>query len=447
MESPLTWAEINLKSIAHHVRELRRSTNPKASLMVAVKANAYGHGIIEVAGQALKSGADALGVARVDEGIRLREAGINAPILIFGYSPPSEAARLHDFDLLQTVYSYATAQALSDTASSLKIKINIHIKVDTGMGRLGLLPDSRRATPADSAVEEVKSITGLSGLKLEGIFTHFATADWSDKSYAEKQFQIFSNFLDQLHKAGCKFRVKHAANSGAIIDMPQTHLDMVRAGISVYGLYPSDEIDKSRIRLLPAMSLKAKIIHLKKVPAGFMVSYGITHKTKKPTTIATIPVGYGDGFSRLMSSNGYMLVHGQQAPIIGRVCMDLTMIDVGHIPEAKIEDEVVVFGHQGDASISAENRVWPRPALVTVDREDKSMVEPVSRTVNWSQSKTCAGAVDVSTPDRSILAPPEAVISWRFLSLVFWGKPASMLATEDRSNRVPGSEALRRFQG
>lgn len=354
MEPPIIWAEIDLNAIAHNVRELRRVISPKARLMVAVKANAYGHGIIEVAKQALKSGADALGVARVGEGIHLREAGIDAPILVFGYTLPSEAARLYEFNLIQTVYSYETARALSDTASSLDIKINIHLKVDTGMGRLGLLPDSRRATPADSAVEEVKSIEGLSNLKLEGIFTHFATADWSDKSYAEKQFQIFLNFLDQLHKAGLEFSVKHAANSGAIIDMPQTHLDMVRAGISVYGLYPSDEIDKSRIKLWPAMSLKARIIHLKKVPAGFMVSYGITHKTKKPTTIATIPAGYGDGLSRLMSSNGHMLVHGQRAPIIGRVCMDLTMIDVGHIPEAKIEDEVVVFGHQGNASISAD---------------------------------------------------------------------------------------------
>jgi len=354
LESPIIWAEIDLNAIAHNVREIRRITDPKAGLMVAVKANAYGHGIIEVARQALKSGADALGVARINEGIRLRKAGIDAPVLVFGYTVPSEAARLYEFDLIQTVYSYETARMISDTASSLDIKINIHLKIDTGMGRLGLLPDSRRATPADSAVEEVKSIAGLSNLKLEGIFTHFATADWSDKSYAEKQFQIFLNFLDQLHKAGIKFSVKHAANSGAIIDMPKTHLDMVRAGISIYGLYPSDEIDKSRIKLLPAMSLKVRIIHLKKVPAGFMVSYGITHETKNPTTIATIPAGYGDGLSRLMSSNGYMLVHGQRAPIIGRVCMDLIMIDVGHIPEAKIEDEVVVFGRQGSASISAD---------------------------------------------------------------------------------------------
>jgi len=336
------------------VREIRRITNPKASVMVAVKANAYGHGIIEVARQAVKSGADALGVARISEGIRLRKAGIDVPVLIFGYTVPSEAVRLYEFDLIQTVYSYETARALSDTASSLNIKINIHLKVDTGMGRLGLLPDIRCAAPVNSAVEEVKSIAGLSNLKLEGIFTHFATADWPDKSYAEKQFQIFLNFLDQLHKAGLEFSVKHAANSGAIIDMPQTHLDMVRAGVSIYGLYPSDEIDKRRIKLLPAMSLKARIIHLKKVPAGFMVSYGITHETKKPTTIATIPAGYGDGLSRLMSSNGHMLVHGQRAPIIGRVCMDLIMLDVGHIPEAKIEDEVVVFGHQSNASISAD---------------------------------------------------------------------------------------------
>ena len=350
MDSPLVWAEVDLKAIAHNIRELRRITNPKARFMAIVKANAYGHGIIEVARQSLENGAEALGVANIEEGIQLRKAGIDAPVLIFGYTSPVHAKKLIEFDLTQTVYSYETSRALSEAVAAYGKKIKVHIKVDTGMGRLGLL---REIT--DSAVSEVESISRLPMLELEGIYTHFATADKSDRSYAGKQFKIFMDFLNQLRIAGLEIPVTHAANSAAIINMPETHLDMVRAGISIYGLYTSEEVDRSIIKLKPAMELKTKIIHLKKVPAGFKISYGTTYETEKPTTIATVSIGYADGLNRLLSSKGRMLVcGGQSAPIVGRVCMDMTMLDVGEIPEIVMEEEVVVFGKQGNASISVD---------------------------------------------------------------------------------------------
>lgn len=352
--NPLLRAEINLSAIGHNVRELRRITRPESRLMAVVKADAYGHGATEVARKALESGAECLGVARLDEGIQLRDAGFpDVPILIFGPTPPSLAEKILASDLTQTVCSHESAQVLSDIAVSRGKKIRVHFKTDTGMGRLGTVLDE---TTADyhRQVREVKAVASLPGLELEGIFTHFAAADSADKSFTRRQFGIFTEFLRQLQDAGVRIPLRHAANSGAIIDHPETHLDMVRAGISLYGLYPSDEVDKSRLTLQPAMSLKSGIIHLKKVPAGFKISYGMTYETQAPTTIATVAVGYADGFSRLLSSRGHMLVRGRKAPIVGRVCMDLTMLDVGHIPDVCPGDEVVIIGSQGDVSVTAD---------------------------------------------------------------------------------------------
>ena len=359
MKSSLVWAEVDLEAIAHNVRELRRITNPVAHLMAVVKANAYGHGVVKVTRKALENGADSLGEARLEEGIELRKAGIQQSVLIFGYTPPALAHKLIGFDLTQTVWSHTTAQALSDVAVSSNKQIKVHLKVDTGMGRLGLLPDSCRFPVTDqnligNAVHEAKAISSLAGLELEGVYTHFATADSSDKTYAGNQFEIFVDFLNELRRAGINPPLCHAANSAAIIDMPETHLDMVRAGIAIYGLYPSDQVNKGRIDLKPAMALKSKIVHLKKVPSGFKVSYGCIYQTPKPTIIASIPVGYADGFSRLLSSCGHMLVRGHRAPIVGRVCMDQTMLDVGHIPVVNLEDEVVIFGRQGYESITVD---------------------------------------------------------------------------------------------
>jgi alanine racemase len=359
VDNPSVWAEIDLQAIAHNMRELRRLTRPQARLMAAVKGNGYGHGAVKIAQTAIANGADALGVARIEEGLELRQAGLDAPILIFGYTPPSLTTRLIDHALTQTVYTLDTARALSAAAQGLGQTVKVHLKVDTGMGRLGLLPDSGRSSSSDitasgQAIEEVLQIHQLPGLKLEGVFTHFASADSADKTFAHRQLSRFTRFIAELEKAGVDGVILHAANSAAIIDLPESHLDMVRPGIALYGLHPSDEIGQDKIDLIPAMTLKARIIHLKPVAAGFKVSYGSTYTTPAPTTIATVPVGYADGYSRLLSNRGQMLVHGRRAPIVGRVCMDLTMLDVGHIADVRLEDEVVVFGRQGKTALSAD---------------------------------------------------------------------------------------------
>ncbi len=359
MNRKLLWAEVDLEAIAHNTRELKRIIGPDVRLMVAVKADGYGHGAVAVSQTALAHGAAALGVARIEEGIALREAGLDCPILIFGYTLPDSADQLVDFDLQQTIYDMPTAVALSRGIGENRGRLRVHFKLDTGMGRLGMLG---RIAPDDwpgsrytqDAVAMIKGIAQLQGLRLEGIFTHFASSDSRDKGDAERQFCRFSRLLTALQAGGISIPVRHAANSGAIIDMPHTHLDMVRAGISFYGLYPSTEILRDRIDLKPAMSLKARVIHLKKVPAGFAVSYNSTWRSSRETTIATVPVGYADGYSRGLSNLGSMLVHGQRAPIIGRVCMDLTLLDVGHIQSVAVGDEVVIFGRQGDRVISAD---------------------------------------------------------------------------------------------
>ena len=358
MDTAPLWAEIDLKAIAHNVRELRRITRPQACLMAVVKANGYGHGAVEVSRCALQNGASLLGVARIEEGIQIREAGITAPILVFGYTRPQQAGDLLHYDLTQSVFTAATARELSEIAGSLAAKIKIHLKVDTGMGRLGLLPQNFQSNnPAKinpDTIAETLAVADLDGLELEGIFTHFASADSADKTYAEYQLELFLNYLKRLQKAGLEPPLRHAANSGAVIDMPRSHLDLVRPGIAIYGLYPSDEVDRQRISLKPAMALKSQIIQLKEVPAGFNVSYGSTYTTREPTTIATVPIGYADGLNRLLSSRGQMLVGGKRVSIVGRVCMDLTMLDVGDVKNVQIGDEVVVFGQQGNETLAVD---------------------------------------------------------------------------------------------
>ena len=228
------------------------------------------------------------------------------------------------------------------------------------MGRLGLLLSdldggSGPGGSSQAAIRETLAISRLPGLFVEGLFTHFATADEADKSYANRQLEKFLDYADRLRREGLEPPIKHAANSGALIDMPDSYLDMVRPGIATYGLYPSNEVNQANVALKPVMTLKSRIIHLKQVPAGFNISYGITYQTDKPTTIATVPVGYADGFNRLLSSRGHMLVHGRKVSIVGRVCMDLTMIDVGGVPDVHIEDEVVVFGQHGNEGLTADD--------------------------------------------------------------------------------------------
>jgi alanine racemase len=358
-DAPLVWAEIDLKAIENNVRELRRRTGETARFMAVVKADAYGHGAVAVARRAVAAGAHWLGVARIDEGIGLRRAGLDTPILVFGYTPPERIHDLLDNDLSATVYALPAAAAYARAAASAGKKLPVHFKVDTGMGRLGLLDDAGQLSltgkaVAGNALREIEAMTELPGLAPEGIYTHFAAADSADKAFTHGQMERFSAFLTALEGIGITFPLRHAANSAAIIECPETHLDMVRAGIALYGLPPSDEVGLQGLTLTPAMAIKARIIHLKQVPAGFKVSYGMTWQSKHPTCIATIPIGYADGFSRLLSSKGEMLVRGRRAPIVGRVCMDLTMLDVGHIPQAAVGDEVVVIGQQGKENLSAD---------------------------------------------------------------------------------------------
>ncbi len=356
---PLTWAEIDLNALAHNYRELRRVTSSGAGLMAVVKADGYGHGAVRVARVALACGATFLAVARFDEAFRLREAGIGAPILLFGYSLPDYVAYMAENGIRASINAVASAKKLSQKAASLGKTLKVHIKIDTGMGRLGLLSHglalkTDETKEISQAVQEVLTIAALPHLEVEGIFTHFANADARDKRHARGQFALFTALLKALSEAGFRARFRHAANSAATIEMPETHLDLVRPGIAQYGLWPSDEVDKSKIALKPAMALKSLVIHVKSVGSGFAVSYGSTYRTPRPTRVATVPVGYADGFDRLLSSKGHMLVKGMRAPIIGRVCMDLTLIDVGHIPQVALEDEVVILGRQGNEEISAD---------------------------------------------------------------------------------------------
>jgi alanine racemase len=358
---PLTRAEIDLQALAHNYRELRRVTDPSAGIMAVVKADGYGHGATQVAQVALDCGAKFLAVARFSEAVQLREAGITAPILLFGYSLPAYVNTMAENNVRVSINSLSSARMLSAEAVRTGKTLRVHIKIDTGMGRLGLLSDELAINSASATgdhgnrvLKDVLTIAALPHMEVEGIFTHFANADASDKTQTRIQFNRFTSLLDALGKEGFHVKFRHAANSAATIELPETHLDLVRPGVSQYGLWPSEEVDKSLIDLKPVMSIKSTVIHVKSVDAGFPVSYGSTHHTSRPTRIATVPIGYADGFDRGLSSRGHMLVNGVRAPIIGRVCMDLTMIDVGHIPNVLLEDEVVIMGRQGNEEITAD---------------------------------------------------------------------------------------------
>ena len=349
-EEHVIQADIDLSALKNNVQKLKAHVGPGVKLAAVVKADAYGHGAVRIARTALENGADFLTVARLSEAVDLRKAGIKAPILMFGHTPPSQAAVMAEHDLTPAVNSLEEAQRLSEAAASLQKRITVHVKIDSGMGRVGLQGDS-----VDDIVSDVLRIHELPGLTLEGIYTHFANADSFDKTHAREQFAFFRKVLDRLEERGLRIPIRHAANSAATLEMAETHLDMVRPGIILYGLAPSPEVDMSIVPLKPVMSLKARIIHLKEVPGNFKISYGSTYVTERPTKIATVSVGYADGYSRLLSSKGVMLVRGEKTPVVGRVCMDLTMIDVGHIGDAEVGDEVLLFGEQGDTALSVDD--------------------------------------------------------------------------------------------
>lgn len=343
------WAEINLDNIAHNIREIRRITNKNAEIMGVVKADAYGHGVMEVTRTLLDNGAARLAVSMLDEAIQLRRNGISVPILILGYTDPIRANEIIENDVTQTVYSHELAQALSDEAVKQGKKVKIHIKIDTGMSRLGFLPGY-------SAIKNVVEISQLPNLIIEGLFTHFATADERNKEFTLTQFELFMSICSELQRIGIHIPVKHCANSAGIIEYPEMHLDMVRSGIILYGMYPSEEVDKSKIDLKPAMTLKANVILVKEVEKDTSISYGRLFTTNRTSKIATIPIGYADGYTRMLSNKGKVLVHGQYAPVVGRVCMDQCMIDVSDLDcNVEVGDEVILIGEQGGNLITVED--------------------------------------------------------------------------------------------
>lgn len=341
------WAEVDLAAVAHNYREIRRITRPEAKIMAVVKANAYGHGAVEISRTVLAEGADWLAVAILDEARQLRNAGINAPILILGYTPPEQLPRVVEQGISQTVYTWDTAKALADMASSLHKKAKIHIKVDTGMTRIGF-------STGDESVDAIERISKLPNLEIEGIWTHFAVADIKDKEFTRAQAARFYALVEKLKQKGVYIPLKHVCNSAGAIDLPEYHMDMVRTGITLYGLYPSGEVDKAKLHLRPALSLKARVAYVQPAPAGATVSYGRTFTVEKDTVIATVPIGYADGYTRSFSNKSEMLIHGRRAPVAGRVCMDQLMADVGHIEGVASGDEVVLIGRQGDEEITAD---------------------------------------------------------------------------------------------
>jgi alanine racemase len=349
------WAEIDLDAIAHNLREIRRNIGPSPEIMAVVKANAYGHGAVQVAKTALCHGATRLAVARVSEGIELRESGITAPLLVLGYAPEDCARDIARYRLTPTIYSLRAAQVLSDEAERVGQSIPVHIKIDTGMGRLGIPAGEHLGGSIEDAVDEIRAISELPGIKFEGIYTHFSSADSADKKNVLSQLDLFNTLIDELKRQSTKFNIIHCANSASIIDLHQTRFDLVRAGIMLYGLYPSAEVDTNRVHLKPVMQIKARIAHIKNVPSGCPISYGSTHITTSTTRIATIPVGYADGYSRLLSSKGFMLVKEKRVPIVGRVCMDQTMIDVREFPDLEVGDEVTVLGSRNSTGFDADD--------------------------------------------------------------------------------------------
>ncbi|MEC9488181.1 MAG: alanine racemase [Halanaerobium sp.] len=338
------WAEVNLSHIAHNLRQVRKSVPEDTQIMAVVKADAYGHGAIPVASTALNSGVQRLAVAVVDEAKELREAGIAAPIQILGSTLPEELEDVVNYGIIQTITDLETAERLSSTAQRMGKKVRIHLKVDTGMGRIGVFP-------AELA-RFARQVSRLPRLEVEGIMTHFAAADEADKDYTRMQLSRFQEGLQQLQQEGLQFPVVHCANSATIIDLPEKAFNLVRPGIMIYGLWPSRKV-KHDMDLRPALTWKAKIVYLKWLPEDEGVSYGRTYITDKETRVATLPLGYADGYTRLFSNKSEVLVNGQRAPLIGRVCMDQIMVDVTEIPDAAMGDEVVILGTQGSQTISA----------------------------------------------------------------------------------------------
>ncbi len=339
------WVEINLDAIAHNVEQVKTLAGSEVEIMAVVKADGYGHGAAAVAAAALEAGALSLAVAFVEEGIDIRRAGINAPVLLLGYTDPAQFPALVEYNLIPTVFGYDTALQLSALAVRKGITLPMHLKVDTGMGRIGLLPDE--------AVEVISRVVRMPGLKAEGLFTHLAAAE-EDNTYTMEQLHLFSRIIDHLKDRGVKFKYIHAANSAGSLKCQDSHYNLLRLGLSMYGYYPSPAMESGSVKLKPALTFKSRVVLVKKMPPGSAISYGCTYRTSEEALIATIPVGYADGYSRLLSNKSQVLIRGHRAQVVGRVCMDHLMADVTNIPGVHLNDEVVLYGKQGKEIITIE---------------------------------------------------------------------------------------------
>lgn len=347
-----TQAEINLDHLSSNVDAFRSVLPEGMKFLACVKANAYGHGAVETARELERIGVDYLSVAFLDEALELRQNGIKAPILVLGYTPPEGIAVAREQDVTITLFSREVLEAIRalDTGSSQN-QLKVHIKIDSGMGRLGLLP-------GDEAIAFIQEAAAMDQILLEGMFTHYAKADEEDKTYTLEQYRRFQSVVEALRDQGCVIPIIHTANSAAAIDTPELSYNMVRVGISLYGLYPSAEVNHQVVKLVPVLTLKTKAVLVKTLPPHWGVSYGTRYVTQGNERIATLPIGYADGFSRMLTGKAQVLVRGRRVPVVGTICMDQCMVSLQSFAEEAEEiqagEEVVLIGHQSDGVITAD---------------------------------------------------------------------------------------------
>lgn len=343
------WAEINLSNLDYNIKNIKAKLGSGTKIIGVVKADGYGHGSVKVAEVLRANGVDTFAVSTLQEAIVLREAGATEQIISLSLTPNFYSNVLVEYDITPVISSLENARAISKTATEVGKTVSGFIAADTGMGRIGYL------TWDENAVSEIKEISQLPNFKIAGLFSHMSTADSADKTFSRQQEQCFNEFYDKLIAAGIEIPMRTFANSASVMELPSVYFDAVRPGIILYGCYPSDEVDKSSLSLNPVMSVKATISHLKDVPAGFSVSYGREFISKRPSKIATIALGYADGYPRPYAPKGEVIVNGVKAPLAGNICMDQCMIDVTDVPDVKVGDEVIVMGSDGKNTILADD--------------------------------------------------------------------------------------------
>ncbi|MDD3305922.1 MAG: alanine racemase [Acetobacterium sp.] len=354
-----TWAEIDLDALTGNYQEIRRIVGPNVKILGVVKADAYGHGSLECARTLCDVGIDMLAVAFIDEAIALRQGGITEPILLLGFTSKEYIPDLIRWDVIPGTYQFDFAKALSEHCQEIGIRHPIHIKIDTGMGRIGI--GWREASQA------IEAINRLEGIELQGLYTHFSTADFADKTHTQEQIRRYQQVLSELAEKNIRIPIKHMANSAGIFDVEGVHFDMVRPGIILYGLYPSAEVDRSKIGLKPVMTLKSTIVHLKTLHPGETVSYGNRFVANEDRIIGTLPIGYADGYTRMLNGRAKVFISGQLVPVVGSICMDQCMIDLTDVETVSLYDEVELFGNNISADVLAD-------ALGTINYEITCMV-------------------------------------------------------------------------